>query len=70
MPTPLIKSFAGKTGKSVAEVDKLWNKAKAIAAGEGQAENYAFITGILKKMLNLNETLSFKQFLDQQSKSE
>ena len=63
MPTPVIKSFAEKTGKSVAEVDKLWNKAKAIAVEEGEGENYAYITGIVKKMLGLNEHASFKEFL-------
>jgi hypothetical protein len=65
MPTPVIKSFAEKTGKSVAEIDKLWNKAKVIAAEEGEGENYAYITGIVKKMLGLNETISFKEYLAQ-----
>jgi hypothetical protein len=67
MPTPVIKSFAEKTGKSVAVVDKLWNKAKEVASEAGEAENYAYITGILKKMLGLNETAqSFKEFLEQE----
>lgn len=70
MPNAVINSFAEKTGKSVAEVDKLWNKAKAIAAEEGEGENYAYITGIVKKMLGLNETVGFKEFLAQQEKSE
>lgn len=65
MPSSVVKSFADKTGKSVQEVDKLWNKAKEIAAEQGQPENYALITGILKKMLGLNETISFKEFLKQ-----
>lgn len=69
MPNAVINSFAEKTGKSVAEVDKLWNKAKEIAKEEGEGENYAYITGIVKKMLGLNETISFKEFLAQ-SKSE
>jgi hypothetical protein len=69
MPSSVVKSFADKTGKSEQEVDKLWNKAKEIAAEQGQADNYALITGILKKMLKLNETLSFKEFLDQESET-
>jgi hypothetical protein len=69
MPANTVKSFAEKTGKSVQEVEKLWDKAKTIAADAGEAENFAYITGILKKMLGLNEALSFKEFLDQ-SKSE
>ena len=69
MPSNVVKSFADKTGKSVPEVDKLWNKAKEIASEQGQAENYALITGILKKMLGLNETISFKEFLEQSQES-
>lgn len=68
MPANIVKSFADKTGKSVAEVDKLWTKAKEVASDAGEAENYAYITGILKKMLGLNETISFKEFLNQELK--
>lgn len=72
MPANIVKSFADKTGKSEQEVDKLWNKAKEVAVEAGEAENYAYITGILKKMLGLNETISFREFLNQelQTKSE
>ncbi len=51
----MIAAFAEKTGKSVSEVEGLWNKAKKIAVEEGREEDYAYITGILKKMLSLNE---------------
>jgi len=57
MPANVIKSFAQETGKSAEEVEKLWDKAKEIAKDEGQDENYAYITGILKKMLKINETV-------------
>lgn len=69
MPANIVKSFADKTGKSEQEVDKLWNKAKEVAAEAGEAENYAYITGILKKMLGLNETISFREFLNQESQT-
>jgi hypothetical protein len=69
MPNAVINSFAEKTGKSVAEVDKLWNKAKESAKESGQGENYAYITGILKKMLGLNETVGFKEFLAQEQET-
>lgn len=65
MPANIVKSFAEKTGKSVAEVEKLWDKAKESAKESGQSENYAYITGILKKMFGLNEHTSFKEFLNQ-----
>jgi len=51
----LVKSFAEKSGKSVAEVEKLWKEAKTKAKEEGHAEEYDYIVGILKKMLSLNE---------------
>ena len=69
MPNAVINSFAEKTGKSVAEVDKLWNKAKEIAKEAGESENYAYITGIVKKMLGLNETVGFKEFLAQEQEA-
>lgn len=63
MPANIIKSFAKESGKSEDKVEELWNKAKKLAAEAGHADEYDYITGILKKMLNLNETNSFKEFL-------
>ena len=65
MPANIVKSFAEKTDKSIEEVEILWKKAKEIANKNGEGDNYEFITGILKKMLKLNETDSFKEFLTQ-----
>jgi len=64
MPSNIVKSFAKKTGKSVAKVEKLWDKAKAIGAKEGHKEDYDYIVGILKKMLKLNEDSGIKRFKD------
>lgn len=50
-----IANFAKKSGKDVDDVEALWNKAKVVAAEEGREDDYAYITGILKKMLSLNE---------------
>ncbi len=60
MPNNIIKSFAEKSGKSVKEVEKLWNKAKAIAKESDIPETdkdkfYSYVTGILKKMLSIKE---------------
>lgn len=60
----MIKSFAKKSNKSVQEVEKLWNKAKAIAKSEGKDENYAYITGILKKELGMNESIQDNTFYE------
>lgn len=62
MPSNVVKSFADKTGKSTQEVEELWDKAKGIAKETGEEENYAYITGVLKKMLGLKE--SFRDFLE------
>ena len=67
MPSNVVQSFATKTGKSVSEVEKLWDKAKKSAADQGRAEDYAYITGILKNMLGLGEKterVTLKQFLE------
>jgi hypothetical protein len=34
MPTAAIKSFAKKTGKSEAEIEKYWNEAKEAAKAD------------------------------------
>ena len=67
MPTPLIKSLADKSGKSVSEVEKLWNKAKEITKSEynlspGNDNYYSTTVGILKKMLKLKESLILEIF--------
>lgn len=59
MPTPFIKKVAEDQGKPVAEIEDLWSKAKAAAAKEGKAEDYAYITGIFKRMAGV--TSSAKQ---------
>lgn len=58
MPASVVKSFADKTGKSVAEVEKLWDKAKAAAKEQGREEDFAYTTGILKKMVGIKENLA------------
>jgi len=57
MPASIVKSFAAKAGKSVPEVESLWQKAKESAAKGGHSEDYPYIVGILKKMLGLNEDI-------------
>lgn len=47
----VVKSLANKYNKTIDEVEKLWKKAKKSAADSGHKEDYAYITGILKKML-------------------
>ena len=51
MPTPYVKKLAKQTGKSVAEVERLWDTAKEQAAKAGHKDDYAYITGILNQMV-------------------
>jgi hypothetical protein len=60
MPTPALKSFADQSGKSMSEVERLWDEAKKAAAEQGHKEDYDYITGIVKKMLSI-ESVSFEQ---------
>lgn len=61
MPTSYIKKTAKKHHISTSKAEVKWNKAKAIAKKQGQADNYALITGIYKKMIG--ENLGFVEFL-------
>ena len=64
MPSPYVSKLAKETGKSVAEIEKLWSKAKKIASETlGKSEDdfgnseYKYTVGIIKNMLGLNENL-------------
>lgn len=64
MPTPYIKKLAGKHHTSVDKSEGRWNKAKQQAAKQGHGEDFAYITGIYKKMMGENVgEMSLKQFL-------
>jgi hypothetical protein len=68
MPNNIIDSFAKKADKSVKEVERLWDKAKGIVkkqykdVPEEDDRFYALTTGILKKMLKLNEETRMSKF--------
>lgn len=56
MPTPMLQSMAARSGKSMADVEKMWDEAKSQAKDKADTKDfYAYTTGILKKMLNLDE---------------
>lgn len=64
MPSPFVKKLSQETGKSEKEIEKLWKKAKEIASEEfGKTEDdfgnkeYAFVTGAVKKMLGVDESI-------------
>ena len=54
MPSPIVKSLAKKNGLSVADVEKLWDRAKAAATNQIKKDDpnfYAYVVAILKKMV-------------------
>lgn len=55
MPTPYVKKIAKDTGKSVAELERLWDRAKEEAAKAGHKNDYAYIMGIFKRMAGIAE---------------
>jgi hypothetical protein len=58
MPSTMIKNFSKKSGKSEQEVENIWNELK-----KEYPNNYEAIVGTLKKILNINENLSFREYL-------
>ena len=62
MPSGFVRKISKETGKSVREIEKLWGRAREIASEEfGKnpddfgAKEYAYMTGIVKNMLGLDE---------------
>lgn len=61
MPTAFVRSVAEKKGKPVAEIERIWNRAKVKAAEEGHEDEYDYITGIFKNMLGEGYRVSIEQ---------
>lgn len=61
MPSDLIKNYAEKTGKSIDELEKLWEKAKEITSEKGFSEEnspdlfYSYTHGVFKRMLGIKD---------------
>lgn len=69
MPSSVVKSFASKSGKSVAEVEKMWDAVKSSLKKQGKKETdsnfYSLLVGIMKKNLKVEqfEQTSFRDML-------
>jgi len=65
MPTPLMKSLAKKSGKTSAQVEKMWDSVKNSLKEQGHDENdqsfYPRLVGILKKNLGLTEQYTINE---------
>lgn len=65
MPTPVLKSLAKKAGVSLDKAEELWDLAKEQAAKRGRDDDWPYIIGILKKMLNLESVADIDQMISQ-----
>lgn len=67
MPSNLVKSYAKKSGKSVADVESAWKKAKRAVSKSYDPETnpnafYGTVNKILRRKLNLEEKRTAKRF--------
>jgi hypothetical protein len=58
MPTGYVTKLAKEHNLSVDEAERRWSKAKGIAGKDGKSEDYAYITGIFKKMMKETSTMT------------
>jgi len=66
MPNTYIDKLVATGKGSRKNLDSKWEKAKAIAVTDGEGENYAYITGIFKKMIDeefIDRLLSYSDYL-------
>jgi hypothetical protein len=70
MPNALIKSFAERSGKSVEEVEKIWDGVKKRAKDKFKDENgkfWAYVNRSVQFALGLaHKKMSFKQSVDKE----
>lgn len=66
MPNSLVKKYAEKSGKTIPEVENIWkdivNGIKDSGKSKDDPRFYGLVVSILKKKLNINESLSWKEF--------
>ena len=67
MPNAYIKKLADEGKGTVDSLEKKWEKAKSLAKEQGHGEEYDYITGIFKKMVN-ESILSFRNFISDKNK--
>jgi alpha-L-fucosidase len=53
MPSNVLASLAKQAGVSLDKAEEYWDRAKEQAAKQGHKDDYAYIVGIVKKMLGL-----------------
>jgi len=74
MPSPQLKSFAEKSGKSMKDLERYWDEAKIESKkkfGSKKKKGYwPYVVGIVERRAGLrkvHESISFRDFLDLES---
>ena len=74
MPSPQLKSFAEKSGKSIKDLERYWDEAKIESKKKfGSKKNKSFwpyVVSIVERRAGLrkvHESMTFKDFLDLES---
>ncbi len=62
MPQKYIKKLAKKHNITIDKAEQYWDNAKKQAKKQNKEDNYAYITGIFKNMMN--ESFTFKEFFN------
>lgn len=74
MPNALVKSYAKKTSKSIKKIEAIWDEAKKAADkafdNKKGPRYWAYVNGIVRKRLKLEESVSFKEYVDLTTPSE
>lgn len=58
MPQAYVKKLAKKKGINIQKAESKWSQATKIASETGREENYAYITGIFKNLMNEDTTIA------------
>lgn len=69
MPTAFIKKLAKEGKGSAKSLEKKWDEAKARAKEEGRGDDYAYITGIFKRMAGVTASTATDQFIIAQAEA-
>lgn len=68
MPAPMLKKLAKQANIPIKKAEEYWDKAKELAAKEGRdpdkdSKNWAYVVGIVKRMMGLTEEMKNKKLI-------
>jgi hypothetical protein len=72
MPNAVVKSFAKKAGKSVNDVEKLWDETKADTKKKFKKKDkhyWAYVNAVTQRKLGISESHTLSSFLFENDES-